>query len=373
MTDTWVSPNDSLAFRATKKSERLESYKPHILDSRVRRIGIDVDALQKEIEEKKQREASYQARRDAFDSEVLSQQKTLLELDEKERLTRRRIGEADNEYRREVQKKEYQREYDIWRPDKLKVSQPARLGDNDENLGPASGQVFEGEDLKMRERLATQALQRQQWFDEQIAIKNEQKRQQNISDLEQHLIELETQALITQKMDETQQTQAAIRRQLAEDNLILAQQKKSRELEWSQKNDLQNDYQLRDNERTDVIYEKMFPRGVGPMEYRGMRLEEQRAILEEQKRQMHENERKREEERQKEEDWNQYQAYLRAQGDIAEAEYLKKQSEKLVDLSEYRKKQKQEHDEKEFQRNKVVYGTNDPDDYYYNQWGRWVR
>lgn len=104
-----------------------------------------------------------------------------------------------------------------------------------------------------------------------------------------------------------------------------------------------------------------------------MRLEEQRAILEEQKRQMYENEKKREEEKQKEEDWNQYQTYLRAQGDIAEAEYLKKQSEKLVDLAEYRQKQKQEHDEKEFQRNKVVYGTNDPDDFYYNQWGRWVR
>lgn len=153
----------------------------------------------------------------------------------------------------------------------------------------------------------------------------------------------------------------------------MAEQKRNREIDWNQKNEKQDDYQLRDNERTDVIYEKMFPRGVGAMEYRGMRLDEQRSILEEQKRQMHEKAEQRRLEKERENDWNEYEKYLRSQGDIAENSYLRKRTEQLIDLSEYRKKQTQEHDDKEFEMNKHVYGTNDPDDFYYNQWGRWVR
>lgn len=51
---------------------------------------------------------------------------------------------------RSVQVKNTRREWDLNRPDGKTIDEPARLGDDDPRLGPASMQRFDGEDLSVR-------------------------------------------------------------------------------------------------------------------------------------------------------------------------------------------------------------------------------
>lgn len=49
-----------------------------------------------------------------------------------------------------MQLKHTRREWDINRPDGLKIDDPARVGDDDPRLGASSMQRFDGEDLSVR-------------------------------------------------------------------------------------------------------------------------------------------------------------------------------------------------------------------------------
>lgn len=60
---------------------------------------------------------------------------------------RRNALKEDDEFRKTAQQQSLRREYDLNRPDALKLDTPARCGDEDPRLGPASLQKFEGEDL----------------------------------------------------------------------------------------------------------------------------------------------------------------------------------------------------------------------------------
>lgn len=60
----------------------------------------------------------------------------------------RRAYDKDTEaFRQQQQLQHTRREWDINRPDDKQLDMPARVGDEDTRLGPASMQKFDGEDL----------------------------------------------------------------------------------------------------------------------------------------------------------------------------------------------------------------------------------
>jgi hypothetical protein len=334
MTDksTWVSPEDRQIQRAVSMRERMANRKPVILDPRERKIGIDLQTINMQVEERRRREAREKARADAFDHQTLEQQRLLLEGMEHERQQRRQIAEDDDRFRMSQQKPCQGREYDIWRRDLLKISQPARLGDEDPRLGISAGQIFQGEDLRISERLSWQAQQRQEWHDEQLREKDAIKRAHDIEDLRNEVIELETQKTLNELDAASESAKAAIRRQLADDNIRKFEEKRRRDAEDRARDQEMNDAELTCNSRTHFISEVMEPRGVHPMEYRGMTVGEQKGVIDDQAEQMRANERAREAERQRELQWEEYLAYLRAQGDLNEAEWRKRKQQEDADL-----------------------------------------
>ena len=359
--------------RANAMRQRFLERKARILDPHQRRIGIDVDALAQQVAEKKEREAREKARDEAFAHQLLDQQRLLLEGAERERQQRRMMADREAQFRMGQQRPDQSREYDIWRPDLLKVSRPARIGDYDPTLGLSSGQVFQGEDLKMSERLAAQAKQRNDWNAEQMREKAAIKRKEQMDDLKNQLVELETQKTLMELDAQCEAGKAAVRRQIADDNYAMAMAKKQKEAEDRAREMMMDDAELRANARTRVIREEMARRGDAPMEYRGMTIEDQKQIITEQKRQMEDNERRRQEERERERQWAEYLEYLREQGDLNEAEWLRKKAQEQRELYQTQLAQEREFKDRQRYLNREVYGKNVPDDSYFDQWGRDVR
>lgn len=61
------------------------------------------------------------------------------------------------------------REWDLNRPDALKLDRPAREGDSDARLGASSLQKFTGEDLSAGERSSEAKSQCREWWERQAA------------------------------------------------------------------------------------------------------------------------------------------------------------------------------------------------------------
>ena len=180
------------------------------------------------------------------------------------------MADREAQFRMSRQRPDQAREYDIWRPDLLKVSRPGRVGDYDPTIGISSGQIFQGEDLKISERLAAQARQRNEWNAEQMREKAAIKRREQMEDLRNQLTELETQKTLMELDADCEAAKAAVRRQVADDNYAMAQARRQREAEERAREMQVNDAELRTNARTRIIREEMGRRGGdAPMEYRG--------------------------------------------------------------------------------------------------------
>ena len=371
--NNWLSQVDTDFLRSSQLRQRLDDKKRTILDPRQRRIGIDVDAIQQQIEEKKAREAREKARDAAFDHMALNQQDLLMQNHEREMQLRRRMDKERDRFRMSQQTPQQSREYDIWRPDLLKISRPARVGDHDPTLGPASGQVFGGEDLMISERLKMQAQQRTEWYNEQVRERDAIKRREEMQRLTNELTELETQKQLAELDRLTEYAKAQVRQEIANDNLNMHNQRIQREKMQRELEQQQNDAELRTNARSRMIMETMGTRRDSPQDYRGMTVEEQKKIIDEQAEQMRQNEVKRQEERDRERQWYEYQEYLKAEGDKNEAEWLRRKQREQEALYRTHLQQEDEFKRRERYLNKEVYGKNIPDNYYYDSWGNDVR
>ncbi len=69
------------------------------------------------------------------------------------------------------QLKHTRKEWDINRPDRSMIDDPARVGDDDPRLGASSMQKFDGEDLSAADRKREQMAQAKGWWEEQAAHK----------------------------------------------------------------------------------------------------------------------------------------------------------------------------------------------------------
>lgn len=370
---SYLSQADRDLMRSTSMRERMQQRKSVILDPRTRRIGLDLDAIQQQIQEKREREAREKARDAAFDNMLLQQEDMIMENMERERQQRLKMAQDRDRFRMSCQQPRQTREYDIWRPDLQKISRPARVGDEDPTIGISSGQIFQGEDLRISQRLQQQAQQRKEWYEEQTREKESKQRQEEVENLQTQLIELETQKKLAELSERTEYAKSQVRQQVANDNYNMYEAKKRKEKEEKERDEQQNIAELTSNLRSSVISERMGRRGEHPMEYRGMTVEEQKAIIDEQARQLQENERRRQEEKEREQQWFEYQEYLKSEGDRNEAIWMRKKQQEQQELYKTQLQQEEEFKRRQRYLNKEIYGKNIPDDSFYERFGRDVR
>lgn len=138
-----------------------------IMDERHREIGLEMNELKQQAEERRAREAAERDDEKAYQRRFLEEQRVLGRMVREEQKIRSQIIKDDIKFHREFQQPEQAREYDIWRPDYVSAQPPVRSGDNDPWLGISSGQKFEGEDLTGDDRRKRQNEQLVRWQTQQ--------------------------------------------------------------------------------------------------------------------------------------------------------------------------------------------------------------
>lgn len=152
-----------------KRRNAEEERKRRFFDQKQRILGIDCNALHKQVIEKKQ---ALQANREHQRIENYEMKKNLeiAEAREIELREQRKESEIElNEFRKMCQQKKNSNDFDLFDPEGKKNSLPERLDDNDPRLSKSGGQLFLGEDLTHSNRIREQKILQKQWLDQQIA------------------------------------------------------------------------------------------------------------------------------------------------------------------------------------------------------------
>lgn len=145
-----------------------ETRKSRIFNPRTRKIGVDKEFLEKQIEEKKNQRDAEKAKEERIDDALIRSCKIAIILEKKEVEERRKFLQKINNYRQVCQRPEDRREFDLYDPDRLKKMRQENIECGDAQCGLASAQVFEGEDCNKQQRLKEQKEQMQSWVMQQM-------------------------------------------------------------------------------------------------------------------------------------------------------------------------------------------------------------
>lgn len=209
-----------------KKRQFAEERAARLRDPRVRCLGIDKDALDEQVNERKRME-QLERERDAF----FDQQRIMM--DKHAQVLQREVGKIRTEREKEVQqfretfqKPESRREFDLNDSTRVRSALPARVHDSDPRCGASSVQRFEGEDLDFKERKLAQQRQQREWAQQQV----EEKLVKKWSEADAHRTyedraeEMAFRSFQIEQAIADQRKQAA--KTAAEFNLAMAEQKK---------------------------------------------------------------------------------------------------------------------------------------------------
>eukprot|EP00002_Diphylleia_rotans_P022712 TRINITY_DN4454_c0_g2_i1.p1 TRINITY_DN4454_c0_g2~~TRINITY_DN4454_c0_g2_i1.p1 ORF type:complete len:276 (+),score=67.44 TRINITY_DN4454_c0_g2_i1:57-884(+) len=222
-----LSPDDKMRKSIERRRLAEEERKKTIFDPFKRQYGVDMEGLEKQIQEKKQANEAEEFRQTYFQT-MLQEQERMVDFQEQDRQEfRKKQIEDIIAFRKEQQKFDSRREFDLNDPEYLKKSIPARVGDTDPRTGPSSLQMFSGEDLTYPQRKVAQQTQVRVWVNESAQEKSKRKAEEKALEMQYHEMErslldqaahVESQLHQTRTMElhslkETHQNQATMKRQ----------------------------------------------------------------------------------------------------------------------------------------------------------------
>ena len=140
--DLPVDMHESAAIERRKIRE--EQRQSRIFNARVRTIGVDVNSLEQQVNERKWIEEQENRREEAFAQDMNRNDKVSLLLQKRQDKDIRELNSAVNEFRQSHQRPEDRREFDIYDPEGKKKDKPARVSDDDPRCGVSSMQKFLG-------------------------------------------------------------------------------------------------------------------------------------------------------------------------------------------------------------------------------------
>jgi len=349
-----------------------EERKKRFFNSKLRTMGIDVQKIEEQIKKKNEMKEIEKLRDKAFDNSLIQMGQVRELMEQKRRQISKMQCQDLDEYRKNQQKFEYRREFDLNDPQRLLKDKPARIGDDDPRKSVSGCQFFGGEDLTEKDRIKRQKEQMRVWALEQMAEKA-QRRQKEIEDAKNFEdFRLRCSAECRKLQEEENRIRQLQEDELAEYNRRLADLKKFKDYNFRIEDEKQNmrqiNYQLNSSKYILKEENKINPytNRLRMDSYKGMSKQEIQDILDYQARQRIENHKKREKELENESKW-----YLRSTVNSLACDLLMKEQERQ--RREINKKITKENQEqaiadkqrKEFY-NKVLY-TNVPTDAYYDQ------
>ncbi|XP_052646805.1 RIB43A-like with coiled-coils protein 2 [Harpia harpyja] len=187
-----------------RRRQRELQRQSRIFNARVRTIGVDKDALDTQVKERKIQEAAEKARNEELANEMKQNDKIMCMLEERQKNDIRNVNKAISEFQKNFQKPETRREFDLSDPQALKKDRPARLSDNDPRCTISGLQKFMGEDLNYHQRMKFQKEQLREWsLQQQRDWKNALADQKFADDLyDKNRIELDQKTIEQQRKEE---------------------------------------------------------------------------------------------------------------------------------------------------------------------------
>lgn len=165
---TSANGSDAFADIRTRKQLFMSQRAERLKDPKVRKMGIDREALDAQVREKESLRRLEKERDDYYDRQALLMDRHACALQQEVNAIRAAREKELQDYRQTFQKKELRREWDLNDPEAKRKELPARVGDEDPRNGPSSLQKFEGEDLDYAARRAAQQRQQREWAQQQV-------------------------------------------------------------------------------------------------------------------------------------------------------------------------------------------------------------
>ncbi|KAK9873484.1 hypothetical protein WA026_022895 [Henosepilachna vigintioctopunctata] len=281
-----MTERDRKEAAAIERRRRIEEErKKRIFDPKTRLFGIDYEALDKQIAEKRRIDDEQKRIEKIMDLQMVKNDEIALAYERKEKQERLKHLQEINSFRQNYQRFEDRREFDINDPNAMKKDIPARLHDDDPRLGPSSAQKFEGEDLVSAQRLSIQREQIKAWLDQQMQEKEAAQKEQKAAEeaYKAAMVARDERALELEKMENY------CRKRLLEANrkfnIALATEKEFERNVQNKQNTEDNFAEIYNTMTSDLMVEnpEMAMSNMGPgrkigTQYKGMSKEEQEKI-----------------------------------------------------------------------------------------------
>lgn len=345
-----------------------------IFNARVRTIGIDLNALNEQVQDRTRREVEEERRHNAFAADMTRNDKITVLLQKRQEHDMRELNKAVNEFRQSYQQPYDRREFDLNDPDSLKKDKPARVSDDDPRCGVASLQKFVGEDLNGKAREKLQQEQAREWIKQQTNEKDQALANQKYAD---HLYDLKAREM-DQRACELASAEADCRRAInmatKDMNQALARERKAKEDSDKQQEQDDNFTEISNSvfgdmltENPDVAQSAFGPHRVITDRWKGMSPAQLAEIRRIQQVQVEEKERLKQEEEEQEKKYNRLRLTQAKAGIIAERGIERKKKEIEKDQADENRRLAAEQRAKMDYLDKEVY-TNPPTAAYFMQY-----
>jgi len=307
--DLPIDLRESAAIQRRKIKE--QQRQSRIFNARVRTIGVDLQALEQQVDERKWMNNQERRRNDAFANDMVTNDRICVLLQNRQDQDIRALEKSINDFRSEHQRPEDRREFDIYDPDSKKKDKPARVSDDDPRCGISSLQKFLGEDLNEKARKKLQQEQNREWFTSQMMERSQEMANTKQADTLHELKSIEMDQRVMDLARAEQECRDAITMATKEYNLALARERKSKEDAEKQKELEDNLTEISNHVNGDMLTENpavaesaFGSHRVIPDRWKGMSPSEVNHVLQTQRQQAEENNEKKEKEKQLEEEWN---------------------------------------------------------------------
>lgn len=356
-----------------------EQRKSRIFNSKSRTIGVDLQALEQQINDRKQQEDYEQKRANAFAADAVRNDKITQLLEKRQQTDEFELNRAMNEFRMLHQQPESRREFDLYDPDYLKKDKPARVSDDDPRCGISSLQKFDGEDLNSKARNKYQAEQLREWALEQQRERDQALKNQDTADrlYELKMRELDQRALDLQRAEE--ECRKAINLAQADYNLALAKERGEKERLHKQQQLDDNMTEIANHVFGDVLTENpavaqsaFGPHRVITDRWKGMSPSQLEDIRRQQDLQRKEKERLQQEKKLRDEEFDRQRVAQARAATLLEREHERKREELNKRMADENRRLAQEQKAHKDYLDKEVY-TNPPTAAYYMQFNTSTR
>jgi hypothetical protein len=335
-----MEARSQLAVQRRRAAE--EERKARLLDPKVRMIGVDVDALNRQVEEKraKQREEAEQQAEADKQAKLVAERGMALE--RQVDLQRRQAQCDDVAYNHAYQRKQFRREYDLSNPDMIKNDLPIRIGDEDPRLGPCSMQLMHGEDTDYAKRVELQKAQQRAWCLAQMDEKANKAAEDEQAD---RVFRARQQEFLSRavELESIQSRQEREKRMVADEfNHAMVVQKKEEQRQALLQDAAEELEELRCNLDSALLSEIHEPSALGPHRkrqdaYKGMSGDEVVGVYMSQERQRRENAAARDNQAKEDQAWADYDAACTRAGMAMEREEARARREQSLKYSEAQK------------------------------------